>query len=128
MVAPYGRQAELDRAMEIEQARSMALAGHRVAATAVRAPGKDWRFSFRHLQTHRILSARPQAAGKPRTKAQDIKSKLADRPGPLGRLSALSLSHSKSIFVWRFCMGAQGAYQPKTTISGPGSGGRLRRV
>jgi hypothetical protein len=26
-----------------------------------------------------------------------------------GRLSAISVSHSKSIFAWRFCMGAQGA-------------------
>ena len=26
------------------------------------------------------------------------------------------------LFVWRFCMGAQGAEQPKTAVSGPGSG------
>ena len=26
-----------------------------------------------------------------------------------GRLSALSVSHRKSVFVWRFCMGAHGA-------------------
>jgi hypothetical protein len=30
-------------------------------------------------------------------------------PGPPARLSALSVFHSKSVFVWRFCMGAQGA-------------------
>jgi hypothetical protein len=28
---------------------------------------------------------------------------------PGGRLGGLSVSHSKSIFVWRFCMGARGA-------------------
>ena len=32
----------------------------------------------------------------------------------------LSVSHSKACFVWRFCMGAQGAQHPKTTVSGPG--------
>ena len=30
-------------------------------------------------------------------------------PGPPRRLSALSVFHSKSVFVWGFCMGAQGA-------------------
>ena len=30
-------------------------------------------------------------------------------PGPPGRLSALTVFHSKIVFVWRFCMGAQGA-------------------
>jgi hypothetical protein len=39
--------------------------------------------------------------------AADDSSTLSG-PSPLGRLSALSVSHSKSIFVWRFCMGAQG--------------------
>ena len=34
---------------------------------------------------------------------------IAPGPGRPGRLSALSVPHTKSFFVWRFCMGAQGA-------------------
>jgi hypothetical protein len=30
-------------------------------------------------------------------------------PGPPGRLSALSIFLCKSVFLWRFCMGARGA-------------------
>jgi hypothetical protein len=40
-----------------------------------------------------------------------------------GRLRALSVSQSESVVVsnvWRFCVGAQGAYPPKTAVSGPG--------
>jgi hypothetical protein len=38
-----------------------------------------------------------------------------------GRLGVLSVSPSESVVVWRFCMGVQGAEQPKTAVSGPGS-------
>jgi hypothetical protein len=31
------------------------------------------------------------------------------RPGPLSALAFLSVFLCKSVFVWRFCMGAQGA-------------------
>jgi hypothetical protein len=34
---------------------------------------------------------------------------IAPGPGPPGRLSARRVSHTKSFFVWRFCMGARGA-------------------
>jgi hypothetical protein len=35
-------------------------------------------------------------------------------PARRGRLSALSLLHSNSLFAfWRFCMGGQGAQQPR---------------
>jgi hypothetical protein len=34
---------------------------------------------------------------------------IAPGPGRPGRLSALSVPHTKSFFVWRFCMGGQGA-------------------
>ena len=39
----------------------------------------------------------------------------------LGRLSALSVFPMKINFVWGVRMGAQGAYPPKTAVSGPGS-------
>ena len=44
-------------------------------------------------------------------------------PGPPGRLSALSISHSKPVLYGAFgpSMGAQDALQPKMTFSGPGS-------
>ena len=38
-----------------------------------------------------------------------------------GRLSGISVSHSKSRFVWRVCMGARRARRPKTAVSGPAS-------
>jgi hypothetical protein len=39
------------------------------------------------------------------------------RPGPVKRPSR---SPQWIVFVWRFCMGAQGAYWPKTVVSGTG--------
>jgi hypothetical protein len=38
-----------------------------------------------------------------------------------GRSSALGVFHSKINIVYRFCLGAQGASQTKTAVSGPGS-------
>jgi hypothetical protein len=42
----------------------------------------------------------------------------AIRSGPAGAVKCLSRSCKSAL--WRFCTGAQGAYQPKTAISGPG--------
>ena len=46
----------------------------------------------------------------------------------LGRLSALSVFLFKSVFYGAFCMGAQGAQQPKTAVSGPGSPRQCQRA
>ena len=45
------------------------------------------------------------------------------RPGAVKRPSHFPMYIG---FVWRFCMGAQGAYQPKTAVSGPGSAASAR--
>ena len=45
-----------------------------------------------------------------------------------GRLSALSVFLFESVFYGPFCMGVQGAQQPKTAVSGPGSPGRCHRA
>jgi hypothetical protein len=59
-----------------------------------------------------------------RLRAEDGALRCGDAPGQLSAgpsrgVSGLSVSHSESGFLRRFCAGAQGASQPKTAVSGP---------
>ena len=59
------------------------------------------------------LGAEPPSLGENRAQQRAREAaapELAHRgPGPPGALNALSIFYSKSLFVWRYCMGAQGA-------------------
>jgi hypothetical protein len=65
-------------------------------------------FSIQNKQGGVKLTLSPMAMPRGSFIFYDFRTVRA-RPGRLRILSALGFSHGKSGFVWRFCMGAQGA-------------------
>ena len=106
----------------LERAR---LSAHRAAAgraSAVELGGKIQDAAEALTPAGRLDSERLDSADLDAADLDSLESRTV-RALP-GRLSALSVPQRfpmKTNFVWHVCTGAQGAYTPKTPVSGPGS-------
>jgi hypothetical protein len=76
-----------------------------------------------------VFEAQPKNASCPLLARYMEEVPLDYRPGLPGASKRPWRSSQRIGFVWRFCLGAQqGAQQPKTAVSGPGSGRAARRA